>query len=249
MQTSTSSESLLCYKSFKQIILILITHCLVSIIIPVFCGDKKRQFNEIKPLPDAAELDGIRTQARRMPTQGSSCRMANQPGEETRPGSGWLPGKLHAPRCWGVGSHRRACNFSLSPGHRLCGFIAQPAIFTSLLGRSLRALGLSEFSFCIVSRAGRGCLSLPGGRQAPLHIVLPFLFALTNCHGLSGFRVPSAPRGDGPSAQASSLSPGSLCPSFLCSRPSPHPQSPYGELLSPVILLPCVLLSRGLKSH
>lgn len=137
--TSAISEPLLCYKSFKQIILILITHCLVSIIIPVFCGDKKRQFNEIKPLPDAAELDGIRTQACRMPAQGSSCRMANQPGEETRPGSGWLPGKLHSPRCCGVGSRRRACNFSLSPGHRLCGFIAQPAIFTSLLGPSLRS--------------------------------------------------------------------------------------------------------------
>lgn len=57
--TSTIFEPLLCYKSFKQIILILITHCLVSIVIPVFCGDKKRQFNEIEPLPDAAELVGF----------------------------------------------------------------------------------------------------------------------------------------------------------------------------------------------
>lgn len=62
-------------KSFLQITLIFITQCLVSIIIPVFCGDRKRQFEEIRHQPDGAELVAIGTQARWMPTQGSFCWM------------------------------------------------------------------------------------------------------------------------------------------------------------------------------
>lgn len=124
------------------------------------------------------------------------------------------------PGCSGVRSCRLACNFSPNPGHGLCGFIRQSLNIPPLPGGSLHSLGLVEFSSRSVFRAGRGCLSLPGVRQAPLRILL-LLFPLTNCHGPSGSIVPSALRGDGPHAWPSSLPPSGLCPSLHALPPTP----------------------------
>lgn len=187
-----------------------------------------------------------------MPKQGSCfwVVLPSQPGRKVGQEVVGFQRRSMLPGCCGVWSCRLACNFSLSPGHRLCGFTTQSTAFTPLPGSPLRALGLSAFPCSTVSRAGRGCLSPPGGRQAPLHILLLLLFALTNCRGPSGSSVPSALRGGGPCAQASSLSPGSFCPSFLSSRPSPCPN----PLMLRVRLLscfshPCLQLSQGWKSH
>lgn len=148
-------------------------------------------------------------------------RAAQSTREETGAGSGWVPGNIYGLGCCGVRSYRLACNFSPSPGHRLCGFIAQ-STFTPRPGASQRVLPWQYFG------AGRGCPS-------PLHILPLLLFALSHCPEPSGSSVPSAPRGAGPVLRHLPLpQPLPILPLLL-----PLPQQPlYAELLPPVILFP-----------